>query len=168
MKKIRNIFLLIAIISFTATAYAQPGTVSEHPPHHHPTKEGAQIPINNFKKAVENYVQKESDKNGGYFIVHDKKQDKDLHLKFVKMMPEDLSALGDNKYFVCSDYKGKDGNDYDIDIIMQGKSADSLKAIKKYVHKVNGNARFEWVEQKDKTWKREPVKSPKSKAPVAK
>lgn len=151
----------------TTAQKPQPAKTAEHPPHHHPTTKGAQVSINNFKKAVEDYVASESASNNGYFLVHDEKQDKYLKLKFTKMMEEDLSALGNNQYFVCSDFEGADGNSYDIDIIMEGDSAETLKAVKKYVHKVNGKARYEWVEEngvwKQKETPQEEVKS-KSKS----
>ncbi len=133
-----------------------PKKTAEHPPHHHPTKKGAQISINNFKKAVEDYVKTESASNDGYFLVHDDKQNKYLKLKYKKMMDEDLSALGNNQYFVCSDFEGADGNTYDVDIIMQGKTANTLKAVKKYVHKVNGKPRYKWVEENG-VWKQKLV-----------
>lgn len=174
MKEIKYLVIVGIFIGFSAVSYSQvehkgekteqkdkndqnstkkkAKKTAEHPPHHHPTKKGAQISINNFKKAVENYVQTESESNDGYFLVHDDKQDKYLKLKFKKMMDEDLSALGNNKYFVCSDFEGADGNTYDVDIIMQGKSAKTLKAVEKYVHKVNGKPRYNWVKENG-TWK---------------
>lgn len=151
----------------TTAQKAQPKKKAEHPPHHHPTKKGAQVSINNFKKAVENYVSTESASNNGYFLVHDEKQDKYLKLKFTKMMDEDLSALGNNQYFVCSDFEGADGNTYDVDIIMQGTSAENLKAVKKYVHKVNGNPRYEWVEENG-TWKQQATPQKESKKKIKK
>lgn len=150
MKKIKYFFVAIAFIGFTNISFAQ----SEHPGNgemEHPTSSKT-VNKKNFTQAIKSYVKKESADNNGYFIVHDKKQDKDLKLKLIKIHEDKLASLGDNTYFMCSDFKGKNGKTYDIDVFMKGKDVNSLKATKTSVHKVNGKERYTWKKEGD-TWK---------------
>lgn len=112
------------------------------------------LTIEEFADAAKEYIQKKTEQQGGHFKVEDEKQGKTLKLTLKKVHRKRLSHLGDNKYFVCADFKGEDGNLYDIDIFMKGTSKDNLEPTKEpMVHKVNGDARFTWYE-KDGVWKR--------------
>jgi hypothetical protein len=112
------------------------------------------LTIEEFADAAEQYIRKKTEEQGGYFKVKDEKQGKTLKLTLDKVHRKRLSHLGDNKYFVCADFKGQDGNLYDIDIFMKGTNKDNLEPTEKpMVHKVNGNERFTWYEE-DGIWKR--------------
>jgi len=76
-----------------------------------------------------------------------------LELELIKIHKDKLAGLGDDTYFVCADFKATDGNTYDIDIFMQGKSKDDLKPTEKIVHKINGKPRYKWYEEGG-IWKR--------------
>lgn len=74
-----------------------------------------------------------------------------------------LSYLGGKTYFVCANFKGKDGNLYDIDIFMQGMKKSNLKEAKvPIVHKVNGEPRFTW-DKENGVWKQSPAGEQKKK-----
>ncbi len=129
----------------------------EHPEHSdEKEKEGKEkaLTIEEFADAAKAYIQERTEKNGGHFPVEDKKQGRTLKLDLKKVHRKRLSHLGNNVYFVCADFKGKDGKLYDIDIFMQGSSKDDLKVTRDpMVHKVEGEPRFTWHEE-DGTWKR--------------
>lgn len=129
----------------------------EHPEgEEHPdeSSDAGELTIEEFADAAENYIEQKTEKQGGFFKVKDEKQDKTLRLTLKKVHRKRLSHLGDNTYFVCADFMGKDGNLYDIDIFMEGTSQENLKASKKpIVHKVGGVARYNWYEDNG-TWKR--------------
>jgi hypothetical protein len=116
----------------------------EHP--EHPKSSSNQLSIEELSEAVKNYIEMESQKQGGYFEVKDPVQNKTLKLKLEKIHDDRLSPLGNDVYFVCADFKATDGNIYDIDIFMKGKGKDDLTATDTKVHKQNGNARYTWYE----------------------
>ncbi len=139
-----------------------PSRQREHP--EHPERKSDQseylknkkssLTIQEFADAAENYISEKSEKNGGYFLVEDEKHDKTLKLKLEKVHRKRLSYLGNKTYFVCADFKGTDGNIYDIDIFMKGTNKDNLVEAKPpMVHKVNNKPRFTWYEE-DGIWKR--------------
>lgn len=122
---------------------------------------GQSLTIEQFADAAENYIEKKTEKNGGHFPVKDAKQDKTLKLELEKVHRKRLSHLGDDTYFVCADFEGKDGHTYDIDIFMEGTKKDNLEEAKKpMVHKVDGDERFTWHEE-DGEWERKQVSSNK-------
>lgn len=110
-----------------------------------------------FKAAVAEYVADEAEKNDGYFIVNDREQNKDLKLRLLNVHNDDVSYLGDNTYFVCSDFRGEDGEIYDVDIFMKGDDAESLVAQESHIHKVNGKERYKWKEVT--IWEKEDFKT---------
>lgn len=117
----------------------------EHP--EHPESSGKQLNVKEFSEAVKAYVEKESQRHDGYFEVDDPVQKKTLKLKLEKVHDDRLSALGNDVYFVCADFKATDGNIYDIDIFMKGKSKNDLAATDIKVHKQNGAPRYTWYEE---------------------
>ncbi|MFB6258609.1 MAG: hypothetical protein ABEH38_07935 [Flavobacteriales bacterium] len=143
--------LLALFLLCTGSSFAQ----EEHPEHPKEGKEQEKaLTIDEFADAAKSYIQKRSEKNDGYFPVKDEKQGRTLKLELEKVHRKRLSHLGDNVYFVCADFKGKDGKLYDIDIFMKGSSKEDLKVTRDpMVHKVNGKARFTWYE-KNGIWKR--------------
>lgn len=141
-------FVFTGIFIFSLTGNNAVG--QEHP--EHPESSGKQLNVKQFSEAVKAYVEKESQRHDGYFEVEDPVQKKTLKLKLDKVHDDRLSALGNDVYFVCADFKATDGNIYDIDIFMKGKSKNSLIATDTKVHKQNGNARYTWYEE-DGVWK---------------
>lgn len=121
-------------------------------------KQSSNLTIEQFADAAKNHIQKAAKKNDGYFHVKDKKQGKTLKLELEKVHRKRLSHLGDNKYFVCADFKGKDGKTYDVDIFMKGTKKSNLEEVRApKVHKVEGEPRFTY-HKVDGTWEQKPVK----------
>lgn len=132
--------------------------LSEHPAKH----KKAEMTIDEFADAVDNYITDQENKSGGYFLVKDPKQNKTLKCKLEKIHKKRLASLGDNEFFVCADFKATDGNVYDIDIFMQGTTKDNLKATKTMVHKENGTPRYTWIEENG-VWKTKNIKKKQGK-----
>ena len=148
--------LMTTVVLFLIT---NPLIGQEHPDEHPSDKQSKEksLTIEEFADAAEKYIKKKTRRHDGYFPVRDEKQGKTLKLELDKVHRKRLSHLGDNKYFVCADFKGQDGNTYDIDIFMKGTTKENLKEAKKpMVHKVNGKERFTWHEH-DGVWKRKEV-----------
>lgn len=101
-------------------------------------------------KSINDYINKESKIQGGYFLYYDKMQDKPLALTLEDLHKDRFGDMGGGSYFACADFKDKGGDTYDMDIFMkQGKSG--LEASDVSVHKKNGEARYDWIE-KDGIW----------------
>jgi hypothetical protein len=150
MKKAIYFVTTMALMSLSMDSFAQ-----EHPEHpekseEHPTS-SAELSVEDLAVAVKDYVNDESEK--GYFIMKDEESGKKLKLTLDKVHKERLSALGDDTYFVCADFKGTDGNTYDVDIFMKGENKEALVATDRSVHKVNGKERYTWHEV-DGVWKK--------------
>ena len=141
--------LLIILSIALACCQQQSKQIDEHPKGQ---AEKTPLTIKEFADAADEYISRESKMNDGYFLVKDKKENAILELQLIKIHKERLSTLGDDTYFVCADFKGKDGKTYDIDIFMQGASKDGLKPTEKIVHKVNSQPRCTWYEE-DGIWK---------------
>ncbi len=104
----------------------------------------ADISKTDFRRAVAEYIREVKAENNGYFIVDAENYEKELKLKLIRIHKNELSYMGDDTYFVCSDFKGVDGNVYDIDIFMKGTDADNLEPEDVYVHKVNEKPLYTW------------------------
>ena len=69
-------------------------------------------------------------------------------MTLTKIHKERLSNIGGDTYFACADFSASNGNIYDLDIFMTGKSIDDLVVTEINVHKENGKARYQWENQK--------------------
>lgn len=122
----------------------------EHP--EHPKSSSKQLSVQELSEAVKVYIDNESKKHDGYFDMEDPVLKKTLKLKLEKVHDDRISPLGNDVYFVCADFRATDGNVYDIDIFMKGKSKDDLAATDTRVHKQNGTPRYTWYEEEG-IWK---------------
>jgi hypothetical protein len=68
---------------------------------------------------------------------------------------ERVSQLADGRYFACADFKGRDGHTYDVDVFMRPDS-NGLTATEVIVHKQDGTARYNWLEENGR-WTRVPI-----------
>ena len=84
----------------------------------------------------------------GGFFVYDNKNKEILDLTLTKIHKERLSNIGGDTYFACADFSASNGNIYDLDIFMTGKSQDNLVVTEINVHKENSEARYLWENQK--------------------
>lgn len=129
-------------------------TAQEHPKEHpkeHPQDKAALNP-ETLAEEIEQYVNNESKLKGGYFLLYDEKSKTPLVLTLDKVHKDKLSKVGDDNYFACSDFKGTDGKNYDLDFFMK-KSDSGLIVTELTVHKVNGAPRYTWFEEEG-LWKR--------------
>lgn len=163
-RNMRRIILLIFVITFTHVACAE-----EHPTEHsrkateeHPKKEehpkGETTPLTkeDLATAIEEYVKKDANQRGGYFLVYDDKAKKPLVLSLEKVHKERLATIGTNVYFACADFKTPEGKIYDLDIFVKGVDKHHLEVTQITIHKESGKARYTWYEEKG-VWKKKPT-----------
>lgn len=127
----------------------------EHP--EHPTTVKSDIDKDSLAKAIKDYVKRDTELRGGYFMVYDQKAEKTLALKLVLVHKARLSKVAKDVYFACADFKAPDGKVYDLDIFMKGNSMDNMKVTEISIHKEEGKPRYTWQE-KGGIWTKNPVK----------
>ena len=122
---------------------------SEHPEHpeHPTTTKEPQLTIEELAISIEHYIQNDVNLKGGFFV-YDKNKKEILTLTLTKIHKERLSNIGGDTYFACADFSASNGNIYDLDIFMTGKTQDNLVVTEINVHKENGEARYHWENQK--------------------
>ena len=137
MKQFLLLFLLAAFL------------FPEHPEHpeHPTTKKEPKLTIEQLAISIRNYIQNDVNLKGGFFV-YDKEKKEILTLTLTKIHKERLSNIGGDTYFACADFSASNGNIYDLDIFMTGKSQDNLVVTEINVHKENGEARYHWENQK--------------------
>jgi hypothetical protein len=129
---------------------------AEHPTEHPEAKKedkGAAVTKDKLAEAIESYVESDAALKGGYFLVYDPVDEKVLQLTLDKVHDDRLAQVSENVYFVCADFKTPEGKKYDMDIFMEGKDVDHLRATDVSIHKVEGKARYGWKEEKG-IWKK--------------
>ena len=121
---------------------------SEHPEHpeHPTTTKEPQLTVEELAISIEHYIQNDVNLKGGFFV-YDKNKKEILTLTLTKIHKERLSNIGGDTYFACADFSASNGNIYDLDIFMTGKSQDNLVVTEINVHKENGTARYLWKNQ---------------------
>ncbi len=112
-------------------------------------------------KDVKAYIEKEQKQNDGYLELYDSVANRQLYLKLVKVHKDKFSHMGDSVYFICSDFKGKNGKKYDVDTFMKW-DGNSFEAVNRKIHKVDDKPRYIWYE-KDSIWMTK--KPPKDEEP---
>ena len=119
----------------------------EHPSEHPNTVKKQKLTISELAIAIENYINNDLSLKGGFYVF-DKNNNEILDLSLIKIHKERLSNIGGDTYFACADFSASNGNIYDLDIFMTGKSQDNLVVTEINVHKENGKARYHWENQK--------------------
>ena len=122
-------------------------------------KEKSAVTLEDVAKFAEEYVKQNSEE--GVFKYSDNTTGKLLELTLDKVHRDRLSQTKKDEYFVCADFKGKDGNMYDLDFFVQGGNKDELGIVKEIiaVHKVNGKENYTWkYNKKEDVWEKQPVK----------
>jgi hypothetical protein len=163
MRKSLILVLVLAVAACFSAATAAAQEKKEHPKEH-PTKEGQKEHANGKKvstedidKAIQAHIEKTAKAAGGKFPVKDEVLKKTWELDLVKVHKDKLQALADGTYFACVDLKAADGTMVDVDFFMK-KEGDALAVTDTTVHKINGKARYGYVE-KDGVWTRVAEKS---------
>ena len=126
--------------------------MGEHPEHpEHPSKKTAPVTIQAVGKAVADFIANDSKLKGGKFMVFDISASEVLQLDLLKIHMDRLTGIGNDTYFACADFQASNGKVYDLDIFMNGKSADELRVTEIIVHKEESVPRYGWQE-KDGLW----------------
>ena len=142
----------------------------EHPgPQEYKEEEKPQVIKEDVAKFAEEYVRKNS--KDGVFKHYDNDTGKELELTLDKVHRDRLSPIKKDEYFVCADFKGKDGNTYDLDFFVQGTDRSNLRVDKTSiaVHKVNGKENYTWnYNKKADVWEKMAVKAEKEAPEIPK
>lgn len=141
-----------------AGAMPAPGSERFDPDRHPELAHLTEVTTESLAQGITSYVQAETARQGGAFPVNDPEQRTSLGLTLMTVHRERLSKLADGRYFACADFKGSDGHTYDVDVFMRREST-GLTPTDVIVHKQDGKARFNWVEQNG-TWSQVPVVTP--------
>ncbi len=168
MKKGVSMFTLALIVMF-ATAISVNAADSTHTRGgmEHPEGGGMEHPEDGgmmgfhvdkdvMAKAITDYINKDSQLKGGYFLFYDAKDKKPLALTLTKVHKDRLSQVGKNLYFACTDFKEAGGTMYDLDFFMKNID-DQLQVTDVKVHKQADKPRYTWHE-KDGMWMTMPMK----------
>lgn len=162
--------MLFAVFASAIQAQEQPAggaAKAEHPTakagaEHPAAKAGAEHPaksaatpatIADVAAAVKTYVEHDTHAKGGHFLVYDTVANEPLALTLDKIHDERLTPMGDGVYFVCADFKATNGHGYDVDFFVKESPGGLEFTDVVTVHKVDGKARYGWVE-KDGVWSR--------------
>jgi hypothetical protein len=139
-------------------ATSAPGSELFNPDQHPELAQLTEVTTASLEQGIKTYVQSETARQGGVFPVEDPEQHTTLPLTLTTVHRERLSQLADGRYFACADFKGRDGHTYDVDVFMRREST-GLTPTDVIVHKQDGKARFNWVEQNG-IWSQVPVATP--------
>ncbi|MEP9409910.1 MAG: hypothetical protein HRF42_00630 [Candidatus Brocadia sp.] len=151
----------VAVLSFMLGLNTSPAlSQREHPGQVIPytAEEKPRITKEDVAKFAEEYVRKNS--KDGVFKFFDRNTGKELELTLDRVHKDKLSPTKTDEYFVCADFKGKDGNTYDLDFFVQGTGKDNLRVDKTSiaVHKVNGKENYTWNYNKKKDlWEKKAI-----------
>ncbi len=144
----------MAFFSLWAVAQEKKEHPKEHPEH---PKSEKKVSTDEIDKAIQAHIEKTAKAAGGKFPVKDDVLKKTWELELVKVHKDKLQALADGTYFACVDLKAADGTMVDVDFFLK-KEGDALAVSDTTVHKINGKARYSYVE-KDGVWSRVAEKS---------
>jgi hypothetical protein len=134
------------------------GEGEEHPEEEEPPAQAAAEPltIDELADAITEWVATESIAGGGYLVIDHPDTGESLELTLDKVHRERLSRVGEQTYFACADFVGRDGTLYDLDVFMEGSTPETLETTEVTLHKVDGEARYTWYEE-DGLWKKRPA-----------
>jgi transglutaminase-like putative cysteine protease len=133
--------------TFICTVIAGCSTI-DSPPENAPNVVTADI-----QAGIEKHIEEQTKLGMGYFKIQF--EDKELHLKLVRVHTEYLASLAPKKHFACVDLASTDGNVYDVDFFLSG-DPDNMTVTETTIHKINGKHLYVWKQKDDKTWYRLP------------
>jgi len=108
----------------------------EHAGEEHAGESAKSYSAKQIKEAMNEYIQSETKKNDGVFIIEDKKTSKTLKLKFVKIH-DPVRKIEGKGYFACTDFYPSEGPEeklYDLDFWLNPKEG-KLMVTKSEIHK---------------------------------
>ena len=134
------------------------GEGEEHPEEEEPPAQATAEPltIDELADAITEWVATESIAGGGYLVIEHPDTGESLELTLDQVHRERLSRVGNQTYFACADFVGRDGTLYDLDVFMEGSTPETLETTEVTLHKVDGEARYTWYEE-DGLWKKRPA-----------
>ena len=142
-RRIRWCFGLSAAVALVLSPATN--SAAEHPAEH-PQAESTGMTKETIAKAVGDYVQKETNLKGGYFLVYDQVANKPLVLALDRVHKDRLSKVSEGVYFACADFKTPENRVYDRDIFMK-QTESGFEVTEISIHKEEGKARYNWVEK---------------------
>ncbi len=96
----------------------------------------------------------ESKSRAGRWLLRETPGDKPRSLVLVRIRPEMLHALTDGRAAVCGEFLDENSDKVDVDFtIERSDTGDAERIIEYRVHKVNGQARYHYLE-KEGAWVR--------------
>ena len=122
--------------------------MGEHPEHpEHPSTKTLSVYAQAVGKAVAEFIASDANLKGGKFLIFDTAASEVLQLDFLKIHMDRLTGIGNDIYFACADFQASNGKVYDLDIFMNGKSANDLNTTEIIVHKEESVERDGWREE---------------------
>ena len=115
-----------------------------------PKVQGEKITLQNLTRAIESFIEADINLRGAFLVI-DPRTNGVLKLSLDKVHKERLSHIGDDIYFACADFNADNGKVYDLDIFLHGENTDNLTVTEISVHKEDGEARYNWLQQ-DGLW----------------
>lgn len=146
---------MLGLITSCALEHPTKKETKEHPA----GEEKTAVTLEDVAKFAENYIKENSEE--GVFKYYDNSTGKMLELTLDKVHRDRLSQTKEDEYFVCADFKGEDGNTYDLDFFVRGENKDELGIVKESiaVHKVNGKENYTWkYNKKEGIWEKQAIK----------
>jgi len=95
-------------------------------------------------KKVEQYIQRDKEAKGGYFLLYDEKVDKPLALTLQGVHKDMVLDAGDGTYVACADFVDTDGKVYDVDILVRDAGDRGLEVSGVSIHKAGDEHRYQW------------------------
>jgi len=102
-----------------------------------------------IQAGIEAHIAEQTRLGGGVFELVDGSEQ--LRLKLVRVHTEYLSKLGPGRHFACVDLATVDGDVFDVDFFLDGDPGEMVVS-ETTIHKCNGQPRYVWEQQPDKTW----------------
>ncbi len=132
----------------------------EHPGDEHPGgKAQEDVTASDIKTAMKSHIKSETaNGNTGVFEIKDKKADKALDLKFVKIH-DPVREMPEKGYFACTDFhvKGKKAKLYDLDFWLQPSDNGELEVVRTKIHKHPKKKDGEWVKEARYTFQNDKI-----------
>ena len=146
-KSIQKLACMMGALALVLFGFSRVALAQEHP-EHPKAKPAERVTISKeaLAEAITDFITKDSDLKGGYFVYYDQKTKTPLILTLDKVHKEKLAKVDEDRYFACSDFKATDGKTYDLDFFMNDTDA-GLQVSEMMVHKVNGKPRYNWAEE---------------------
>ena len=104
-----------------------------------------------IQEGIEAHIREQTRLGGGTFALMDDEAGRTLQLKLVRIHKEYLAKLGPTRHFACVDLATSEGDVYDVDFFLEGEPG-SMVVTETTIHKRNGQPRYVWEQEEDKTW----------------